>query len=107
MAGAKQVILDTAGVKNLNEFFAVFTKQVKPFGFDEVDLSNFEAALANQAPQTAMLWTGWQDFVKNSATDAGAVADILDSSSAQWPGVVLVLGKQGTFPNVGELTSVS
>lgn len=107
MAGAHQVILDTSGVKNLEDFFAVFAMQVKPLGFSSVDLSNFEDALATQAANTAFLWTGWQEFVKNAPADCEVLADIFETASAKWPGVVLVLGKQGAFPHVGELTSVS
>lgn len=107
MAGASQVVLDTTGVKTLDEFFAVFTQQVQGDGASLVDLSNFESVLAAHGANTAFLWTGWQEFVKHAPADATVVADIFDSVSSQWPGVVLVLGKQGAFPNVGELTSIS
>ena len=107
MAGAYQVVLDTHGVKDLSDFFAVFHKQVAPSGVDHVDMSNFEAVVSSLPTRTAMLWIGWQDFVKHSAADAAVVADVLDVASSQWPGVVLVLGKSGTYPNIGELTSVS
>jgi hypothetical protein len=107
MAGASQVVLDTTGVKTLDEFFAVFTQQVQGESAAHVDLSNFESVLAAHGANTALLWTGWQEFVKHAPADASVVADILDSASSQWPGVVLVLGKQGAFPNVGELTSIS
>lgn len=107
MADANPVVLDTQGAVDLSDFFTLFQQQIAPANVDYIDLTNFETVVNSMPSHTAMIWIGWQDFVKNAPSDASVVADLFDSAATAWPGVVLIVGKSGSFPDVGELTSIS
>lgn len=107
MADANPVVLDTQGAVDLSDFFTLFYQQIAPTNVDYIDLTNFETVVNSMPSHTAMIWIGWQDFVKNAASDASVVADVFDAAATAWPGVVLIVGKSGSFPDVGELTSIS
>lgn len=103
-SGFKAFQLDTTGVRNLNDFFAVTATQLN---LASCDLTNFVSnlrTLAN-APGVFVTWSGWETFVKENFEDAFAVAQMFDEAAQDWPGVVLVVGKNGKFKDLAELTS--
>ena len=103
-SGFKAIQLDTTGVTDLTDFFAVAAKQLN---LPHCDLTNFESNLKTLAcePGLFVVWSGWEKFVKENFDDANAVTQIFDEVSKTWPGVVLLVGKNGKFKDLAQLTS--
>lgn len=104
-SGFKAFSLDTSGVSELSEFFAVASKQL---GVVATDFGSFESALRslNNEQPIFIVWSGWEQFVKNNYEDAFGIANIFDDVAPNWPGAVLVVGKNGKFRDLAELAGV-
>jgi len=99
-------LLDTTGAKSKDEVMAMMAHQLEFTDSFSGSFESFEQCLVglNHSQPTFLVWRGWEQFVRESRDDARIIGDILDTVSMQWPGTVLVVGRTGDFPDIGELS---
>ena len=73
--------------------------------FDLINFENKLATLAQSDSGVFIVWTGWQDFIKEDPSAAAGIAHMLDEVASLWPGVVFIVDQNGKFENVTELTA--
>lgn len=104
-SGFSGYFLDTNGVKTLTDFFSVAETQLSLTNLDLTSFENKLSTIAKSDSGAFIVWTGWQDFLKEDPSAASGIAQVFDEVASQWPGVVFIVDQNGKFENVTELTA--
>ena len=105
-AGWRSAILNTQGAKSLEEFLEISVTELGLSGEARDTIANWEQAMSGHIVQdvpVCITWLGWQDLVENSRADAAIVVGMFEDILKAQPGLVLISGPQGNFPEVDEL----
>ena len=100
------LVLDSRNVKTLEEFLEVSVVELDIPTSANPTVSEWEKALeivfSGQQP-TCLVWLGWQELVKHARDDAAVAVAIFEDLLKSRDGVVLIVGHQGSFPDIDEL----
>jgi len=105
-AGWRSALLNTQGVKSLEEFLQISATELGLAIEARSDIAAWEQGLVSQFVQdvpVCITWLGWQDLIANNPSDAAVVVNIFEDILKSQAGLVLISGPQGNFPQVDEL----
>ena len=105
-AGWRSALLNTQGAKSLEEFLQISATELGLTVEARSSIAAWEQALVGQIVQdvpVCITWLGWQDLIASNSADAAVVVNIFEDILKSQPGLVLISGPQGNFPQVDEL----
>jgi hypothetical protein len=105
-AGWRSAVLNTQGAKTLDEFLQISVTELGLPIEAQSSISAWEQALTSQFVDdipVCITWLGWPDLIASSPADATVVVGIFEDILKEHPGLVLISGPQGNFPQVDEL----
>jgi hypothetical protein len=105
-ANWRPLVLDSRNVRTLEELIQISVVELDIPTSSNPTVSEWETALetlfSTEQP-TCLVWLGWQELVKNAKDDAAVAVSIFEDLLKSRDGVVLIVGHQGTFPDIDEL----
>ena len=99
--------LDTSGIKTIQDFVDFAANQTSNshlVGRTLAELVDAILPAGDSAGTTCLAWSGWQDLMKASPSDAQVIAEVLELACQESSAVVLVCDSVGSFPGISELS---
>lgn len=97
--------LDSTSVKSLEDFLTLTGNQISQKNLNLTNLEQVLLDLPVGENGAVLAWSGWQEFLKESPTEAKGIASIFEAVANQANWVFLVVDPKGDFPDLAQLAS--